>query len=266
MRQKAKKGFILITLISLAVLALVPQALAATEGTGWKISGNTNGLTIEAQPNGQGTGNLNPGDTKDSKLKLTNTNSTDVKVWIKTNVTKRSCFGEGDLAKVLHLLIKNGDTVITDKSFNDADKEGSIFIGTMKPNEVIYLDFTVILPGPETDNKYQGCSIDANWTFTTQTTGGGGGHNPGGGSSRDPSRPDPKDPDEPDEIIDEEPVPEGPTEPPVDTDTPDVIIEEEPVPGGFVKMPKTGEIPPALFYGVGSLAVAMGVMARKRKK
>ena len=263
MQKATRKAVILILLVSLALLVTVPQALAAT---GYKIEGNANGLTIESQPNEQGTGNLNPGDEKASRLKLTNTNDDDVRVWIRTNITERRIpEGSRDLSEVLHILIKDGSRVITDDSFDGAADAGNIEIGVMNPGDEIILDFTVTLPGPGTGNDYQGSSIDANWTFTTESESSGGGG--GGGGRRTPSNPD-----EPTTIIPEEPVPEGPGEIPEGTPyaVPDpdlLIIEEEPVPGGSAaKMPKTGEIPPIYFYGAGSLAVALGVAARKKKK
>lgn len=255
--QKSTKAVIFITLISLALLVIVPQALAAN----YKIVGDANGLTIEALPEGQDTGNLNPGDEKISALRLKNTNDDDVTVWIRTNITgNRPGSNGGDLAEVLHLLIKDGDREITDDSFKNAAADGNVLIGTMDPGEEIILDFTVTLPGPGTGNEYQGSAIDANWTFTTQS-------DPGGGPDR-PRRPrNPSEPEGPPVEIPEEPIPGGPAEVPGgEPPEPDIlIIEEEPVPEGTA-MPKTGEIPPAFFYGLGSLAVVMGVAVRKRKK
>jgi len=255
--QKSTKAVIFITLISLALLVIVPQALAAN----YKIVGDANGLTIEALPEGQDTGNLNPGDEKISALRLKNTNDDDVTVWIRTNITgNRPGSNGGDLAEVLHLLIKDGDREITDDSFKNAAADGNVLIGTMDPGEEIILNFTVTLPGPGTGNEYQGSAIDANWTFTTQTESGGGG--PGGGGRRGGGG----EPGEPPVEIPEEPVPGGPAEVPGgDSPEPDILIIEEPVPEGTA-MPKTGEIPPAFFYGLGSLAVVMGVAVRKRKK
>lgn len=282
MQHITRKAIILIILVSLALLVFVPQALAAT---GYRIEGDANGLTIEALPKNQGIGNLAPGDVKESRLKLTNTNNSEVRVWIRTNITdRRPGPNGGDLAEVLHLLIQDVNVdregnvtgvnkTITNDTFNDAEGK-DVFVKTMGAGEVIFLDFTVTLPGPETGNDYQGSSIDANWTFTVQSREGGGG--PGGGGPR-PGGGDPG--DEPPIEIPEEPIPEGPAEPPGEGDTPPgegdvtpgtpdelIIIEEEPVPGGTAKMPKTGEIPPVYFYGIGSLAVLLGVAVRKRKK
>jgi len=283
MQHITRKAIILIILVSLALLVFVPQALAAT---GYRIEGDANGLTIEALPKNQGIGNLAPGDVKESRLKLTNTNDSEVRVWIRTNITaRRPGPNGGDLAEVLHLLIRNVDVdengtvmnvnaTITNDTFDNAANEGNVFIGTMDPGEEIYLDFTVTLPGPDTGNEYQGSSIDANWTFITESPevpggggGGGGGRPPGGPGGTPGDTPG----EEPPIEIPEEPVPGGPTDIPPEGDvpgTPDdlIIIEEEPVPGGPAKMPKTGEIPPVYFYGIGSLAVLLGVAVRKRKK
>lgn len=270
MQLITRKAIILIILVSLCVLGIVPQALAAN----YKIVGNANGLTIEAVPFGHNTGNLNPGDQKKSSLRLKNTNDDEIIVWIRTNITgRRKGPNGGDLAEVLHLLIKDGSRTITDDSFDGAAADEFVRIGTMDPGEEKLLEFTVTLPGPETGNEYQGSSIDANWTFRTQSEsgGGGGGGGRGGGGGGDT-------PGEPTTEIPEEPVPGGPTETPggeipgSETPNPDIeIIEEEPVPGGSTggpttAMPKTGEIPPVYFYGIGSLVMLTGVVIRKRKK
>jgi len=281
MQQTTRKLLILITLVSLVILGTVPQALAAN----YKIEGDANGLTIEALPNGEALGNFTPGDTEESRLKLTNTNDEKVTVWIRTNITARHRGPNGgDLAKALHLLIKEGSRVITNDSFDGAAKDGFVRIGTLDPNEAVFLDFTVTLPGPETGNYYQGSSIDVKWTFRTESISRGGGGK-GGGKQRDPRNPDISgEPDEPGDIIEDEPIPEGSADPSQseqpaqpaqsgqpsgDTDSQDsglITFEAEQVPGVAVKMPKTGEIPPIYFYGIGSLAVAMGLMVRKRKK
>ena len=60
MQHITRKAIILIILVSMALLVIVPQALAAT---GYKIEGDANGLTIESHPNKQGR-QLKPGDTK----------------------------------------------------------------------------------------------------------------------------------------------------------------------------------------------------------
>lgn len=262
MQHITRKTIFLILSVSLALLVMVPQALAAN----YKIVGDANGLTIEALPNGQGTGNLNPGDFKNSRLKLTNTNEDEVTVWIRTNITARRPGSRGgDLAEVLHLLIKEGERTITDDSFDGAAGDDFVQIGTLDPGEVIYLDFTVTLPGPETGNKYQGSSLDANWTFRTQSEsggGGGGGDRGGGGGGSTPEEEPPVD-------IPEEPIPGGPLAVPPGEETPGpglITVEEEKVPGGSVAMPKTGEIPPLYFYGVGSLMMLTGAALRKRKK
>jgi hypothetical protein len=57
--------------------------------------------------------------------------------------------------------------------------------------------------------------------------------------------------------IDNEPVPEGSPEPELE------IIEEEFIPTG---LPKTGELPPILFYGIGACIIYAGVKLNRKKE
>jgi hypothetical protein len=57
--------------------------------------------------------------------------------------------------------------------------------------------------------------------------------------------------------FEDEPVPEGSPEPEIE------IIEEEFIPAG---LPKTGELPPILFYGLGAGIVYAGIKLNKKKK
>jgi len=57
--------------------------------------------------------------------------------------------------------------------------------------------------------------------------------------------------------IESEPVPEGSPEPQL------VVIEEEFIPTG---LPKTGELPPILFYGIGACIIYAGIKLNKRKE
>ena len=90
-----------------------------------------------------------------------------------------------------------------------------------------------------------------------------------------PSNPDRPERDRPDPptltvtppiVIDSEEVPAGPVpEAPPVVEEPPVVIEEEEIPAAPI-LPKTGEIPPALFYGIGTIATALGLTMRRKKK
>ncbi|NLY18794.1 MAG: hypothetical protein GX045_07555 [Clostridiaceae bacterium] len=57
--------------------------------------------------------------------------------------------------------------------------------------------------------------------------------------------------------VEDEPVPEGSPEPELE------IIEEEIIPSG---LPKTGELPPALFYGLGAGIIYLGIKLNRKKR
>ncbi|MDD2215606.1 MAG: CARDB domain-containing protein [Eubacteriales bacterium] len=63
-------------------------------------------------------------------------------------------------------------------------------------------------------------------------------------------------------IIPDEPVPEGPAPWEQNPEDETVIIEEEEVP--LASLPKTGEVSPMLFYGVGAFVTAVGAKLRKK--
>lgn len=220
-----------------------------------------NGLEIHLPEKTVDTGNLNPGDKKNSSLKLVNNGQDTFTVYIRTNILSENSPRGGRLAGVMTLTIKDGEKVVADDTFREVAKEGNISLGEMAPGSEKTIYFSTDMP-ENAGNEYQGSSFKASWTFTTQVTGGGGG---GGGGDTTPRRPEPEE----EELIpiEEEEVPGAPLEPeggPPEGE-PEVPLEEEEVPGGPVKLPKTGERLPLHFYALGLALVAGGVaLGRKR--
>lgn len=254
---KPIKSILAMLFVSFLMLGIVPaQALGGPQGgTGYKIEDDSKGwLLIETPFDKVDIGNINPGDNEEklySRIKLTNTGSDSMRVYIKTNITEES---NPSLADVMELTIKDGDRIITDKTlFCDAADAGSIEIGRMAPGATKTLDFYVNLP-ESTGNAYQGAWMKVIWVFTTVYS----------GSSDRPDRDVSSNPEEPDITIEDEPIPAGPVDgenPP----GPDVIItvDEEEVPGGPA-MPKTGETSPLYFLAAGAIIAALGFAIRKK--
>lgn len=62
-------------------------------------------------------------------------------------------------------------------------------------------------------------------------------------------------------IIEEQPVPEAPAT----SEEATVTLEDEEVPASPI-LPKTGEIPPVLFYGIGTVTAALGLTMKRNRK
>lgn len=87
------------------------------------------------------------------------------------------------------------------------------------------------------------------------TTGGGGGTPGGGGTGTGVTT----------TVVEPEPIPEGAPEViPASTPEPTPVILEEAVPLGVPVLPKTGEMDPTLFYGLGSAFAALGLIIRRK--
>lgn len=142
---------------------------------------NENGLEIHLPEKTVDTGNLNPGDTKESYLRLVNSGEDTFTIYIRTNIlpfSEKSPRG-GRLADVMTLTIKDGEQVVADDTFREVAKEGNISLGKMTPGSEKTIYFSTDMP-ENAGNEYQGSSFKANWTFTTQVSGGGGGGGGGG--------------------------------------------------------------------------------------
>ncbi len=148
MTVRFKKTIKLITLVLLASLLLLGMAPAkALGGTGYKIEGESNGLIIASPLAPEDTGNLGPGDQKHSRLKLTNTNTSPVTVYIRTVIVEEDTPpGGADLADGMFLTIKDGDKEIFSGTFGDAHVEGNISLGSMEHQDEKIMDFYADFP------------------------------------------------------------------------------------------------------------------------
>jgi LPXTG-motif cell wall-anchored protein len=258
-----------IILAALLVFFLMQGIATGTGGfRAYKIEGNNNGLVARSLDPPANIGNLNPGDSKCSRLQLANTGSSMLKVYIRTDITgEKTLKGSGSLADVLWLTIMDGNNKITDSSFRNADKAGNVYIGTMPAGTKKILEFCATFPGEEAGNEYQGASMNVRWIITTATTGS---HDPAyppnePSDPEGPFTPPPEEPDidepspeEPDIDIDDEPVPTGPE----DEITP---VDDEEIPIAPEDLPKTGGVHPIYFYGAGALVAVIGIILRRKQ-
>ncbi|HHX23404.1 MAG: hypothetical protein ACOX2A_09740 [Tepidanaerobacteraceae bacterium] len=230
---------------------------------GYTIVGDDNGLEIHVPKKTQDTGNLNPGDKKYSSLKLVNTGSRPLHVYIRTNILSERAPRGGRLSEVMTLVIKDKDNVITDHSFKDAAREGNVYIGRMSPGAEKILDFYTDLP-EEIGNDYQASSMRVNWTFTTQSDKDD--DDDDDDDDHDDDRDDDDDSDRDHDVeIDDEEIPKGPGEPEIPSEPGvEITIDDDEVPLGPADMPGTGEVSPLYYYGAGALIVTLGVVMKKK--
>ena len=277
----SKKWF-LVLIIACALILAAPQRISASP-KGIEIIGNC-GLVVEASTGKENTGNLNPGDTKRSKLTLKNTGSNRIKeIDMQTNIisgSRKSPRG-GKLEEILRLTIKDGENIIIDNlPFTEAAEItkalGSLDVGQEKVLDLI-VDFT-----SAADNDYQGASFQASWTFITKCGGGGDDEEDPPPDDDDDTPPGDKEKEEeeeeknpPDDVddededrieVDDESIPSGSGGKEEESVASVASIEPEEIPYGPGKMPKTGEISPMFFYGTGALVSAIGMAIRKAGK
>lgn len=249
---------LIVTILFVSFLMLGTVTAQAMGGTGYEIVGDSNGLEIKAPDPAVNVGNLNPGDEKNSRLRLTNNNSRAITVYIRTEiVSENTPSGGSDLADGMYLTIMDGNTTVSSGTFREAHEANNISLGRMAAGAVKVLEFYADLPGGKgTGNEYQGSSMKVTWVFTTESSGGGGG---GGGGGDD----DDDDDDEPGINIPEEPTPFGPAGEEDSFEQEGIIMPED---EQVLAMPKTGEGLPYPFYIAGACAVIAGVGLIRKKK
>lgn len=286
--MKKKTGFnkksILITIVLLAaycVTGVIPVNAIEVEGA------NT-GLTVRVSETLVPTDNLVPGDTKSSTMTISFIPASDIDasslpVWLKAEITGKTLGkGGGDLDDKLELTITHENGTELYKG-TVSGLSNAVEVGYIGRNEAFDLTFTVHLPGEETDNKYQAASLKVKWIVITSYT---------PSTPSEPSEPRTSQPDEPttttitvvpteppaeptpteapEEVeVGDEPVPGGVPQEPFKEDIPDapepdiVIIEDQIVPTG---LPKTGELPPILYYCLGAGFIYAGYWLSKKKE
>lgn len=235
-----RKMIKMILAVFLASFLLPGMALGAT---GYEIKGDSNGLVIESPDAPAMTGNLNPGDGKNSRLRLTNQGNHTLTVYVRTEIVSETTVRGGHLADVMTLAIKDGSNTLVNDTFREVVKKQNITVGRMAPGAEKVLEFDTNLAGADTDNQYQGAVMKVVWVFTTTAVGGGGDDDNDGDDPIDEPVVVPEEPDvlEPEEII-VPPEPESPL------------------------MPGTGVGSPIGYYAVGSAALIAGLLLNKKNK
>ena len=293
-KRDCKKA-ILILVVLLAVFCMADiNPIHAIE-----VVGANTGLRVNVSDVLVPTDNLAPGDTKTSTMTISidpESNTSSLRVWIRAEIIEyvlgkevNGIRGNLDDKLVLTVTHKNGKVLHNGpiSKFNE-----NVLIGDIKRGNRVDLTFTVHLPGETTGNEYQGSSLTVKWIITAQyespvtptPT-----ERPLSPPTRPPSRSVTTIPTQPPaeptgpivpteqvtptaapEIIDveDEETPAGPGKPdiyddPADDETEIIIIKEEEIPKG---LPKTGEVPPILFYGLGAGAVYAGMKLNQKKR
>lgn len=127
---------------------------------------------------------LMPGDTVSGQVTLKNSYRRTVAMYFKTE-----SIADDALLKVLHLEIKNGDTVIYSGTMDGAVTE-RVKLASLAMNEEAILTYTVSVP-KELNNSYALSKTQTKWIFSaymSSSSGGGGGgrgHETTGGNSGD---------------------------------------------------------------------------------
>lgn len=210
----------------------------------------------------------------------------------------------GHLEDVLEFTITHENGTVLYNKGSASGLSTPVVLGQIAKGESFNVYITVHLPGEETGNEYQSASLKVKWKVITMYTPGPDPTptptEPYNTETTRPTEPTTTEPTEPtstetttteskptesastesipfrsptteptytepeqttteDTIfeVEDEPVPEGSPEPELE------IIEEEFLPQG---LPKTGELPPVLFYGLGAGIIYMGIKLNKKKR
>lgn len=254
-----------------------------------EVEGAHTGLTVSVSETLMPTDNLVPGDTKSSTMTISfipanGIDASSLPVWLKAEITGKTLGkGGGYLDDKLELTITRGDGKQLYKGAISGMSE-AIEVGNVQRNKSIDLTFTVHLPGEETGNAYQAASLKVKWivitSYTDSPTPIPRPHRPPAEPTttvitivptEPPAGPTPTEP--PKEVeVEDEPIPGGVPQEPVEEDKPEepdepepdiVIIEDQIVPTG---LPKTGELPPILYYGLGAGFIYAGYRLSKKKE
>lgn len=268
-----------------------------------EVVGENTGLKVKLSDTLIDTDNLNPGDTKTSTMTIfidpkNSVQTFSLRVWIRAEIIEY-IFGERVSGKKGNLDDKLVLTVTDDNGKKLHDGPISKFnknveVGYIQKGTPVDLTFTVHLPGASTGNEYQGATIKVKWIVTAQ-------YRPSDEPTPTPrpplSRPTPPPkvtvvptispgPPQPTisvvptitgvptvqpsvtsiikpyDIKDEE-IPGGPGDSEKEDDPEIIIIEEEEIPKG---LPKTGELPPILFFSLGAGAIYIGMKLNRKKQ
>lgn len=286
--------------ILIAVMILLGcMAMGSTNADALEVAGENTGLRIKVSDVLVETDNLGPGDTKSSTMTIfidPESETSSLRVWLKAEIYKNVLGKEvngkrGNLDDRLILTITHENGKELHKGpISKLNK--NVLVGDIQKGTPVNLTFTVHLPGEATGNEYQGASLKVRWILTAQYERKDSEPDPTRPLSRptdsprttiqpqppsagptDPAAPPKQDSDTPSGIpeiieIEDEEIPEGPPggpetlNKPGEGETEIIIIKEEEIPKG---LPKTGEMPPIIYYGLGAVSIFAGIMLNRRK-
>lgn len=270
-----KKAIILIVVILTVSYLVGTNPVLAIE-----IIGANSGLKVSIDEIPVQTDDLAPGDTKTSTMTIyidPESETSSLPVWIRAEIveTVLGLYG-GNLDDKLNLtVIHENGKVLHDGPVSKFNK--NVEVGYVHKGEPVDLTFTIHLPGESTGNEYQGASMKVKWIITTQytppvtpTPSPEPTPTPGPSPTPGPDEPDVQvTPTEAPEIVDieDEETPAGASEPekekePGSDETELIIIQEEELPKG---LPKTGEVPPIIFFGLGAGVLYAGITLNRKK-
>lgn len=290
MKKRSCMKIALITIIFLMVFcaAGINPVYATVE-----VVGDNTGLRVKVSDVLVPTDNLNPGDTKTSTMTISidpESDTSSLRVWIRAEIIdtvlgkevngKR---GNLDDRLVLTVTHENGNELHKGpiSKFNK-----NVLVGDIRKGNPVELTFTVELPGDDTGNEYQGAALIVKWIITAQynpserPTPTGTPYSPPTGTPTEkvtviptPPPADTSKTDLPDdkpntfEIKDDEISDDGSgtydKQDKLDNGESEIIIIEEKLPK---KLPKTGELPPLLFFGLGAGIVYAGIRLNHKKE
>ncbi|KAB3531078.1 LPXTG cell wall anchor domain-containing protein [Alkaliphilus serpentinus] len=255
--------------ITLLVITCFTLAIRLQDTFALEVIGGEYGLKVELAQDNVATDNLNPGDTKESYMTISNIGEHPLPVYL-NNRTIRETFGNGggDLNDKLVLTITDqNDKLVysgTVKGLNTPH-----YVGNIQPDTSVALDFKVDLPAEETTNEYQAASLTVKWIVSTTYK----------APTDKPSPPTVIDNAEEVEELDDDETPlvtakikeepevvEEKNEEPEEVEEVEEVeeIEEVEIPSGVTTLPETGEASSNLFYGLGILFILVGIYINKR--
>lgn len=272
--MKKTKIFGSLTLILMVLMAWGALSIPANPGRthAFVTAGAECGLEVRAGGEDVDVNRLNPGDVKESYLTVYNN-------------------GVGPLTYYFDIIRKDGES----GRFWNADRDKTVETGKMIED---VLQFTVLRAGEdeplfkgllkdfnqqrigdlqagtnediiigmyfptEAGNDYQDSKVTVQFAFYARCEQGSGDPGPGG-----PGAPG-ADPDRPEglEIDPEEApgIPGLPGTPEKPGDEPDEVLIQDGDTGGVWGLPRTGQLPPWLWYGVGVALIVVGLILRRR--
>lgn len=202
-----------------------------------QVIGNDNGLEII--PSNEKLfdfDNLNPGDVKNGTITIRNNYESPFNIYMRQERIGEA--EEVDLLAQLILKISYEGKLLYEGSMKDFANDNTL-LGKLETGDIKKLDITIILPGPETGNEFQGKNVKNKWIFLAQSEKVLGDY---------------------DEDIDKD-------EKTKTDDSQDKVAiplvasatDENP------KMPQTGEMVPYLLYGLGASSIIIGIILKLKK-